>query len=652
VTDVLERYRAAADPLPETMLAWQVLGQGMENFGVNKAPLRVPLPRPGPGEVLLRVDAIGICFSDVKVIEQGSQHPRIFGRDLVKEPVVPGHECALTVVAVGAGMESQYRVGERFVIQADVYYHGKAITYGYVLWGGMAQYSLVGDPVLRGDEGSYLIPVGPGAGYAETALTEPWACVVHAYRLTQRRNLKPDGIAAAVGEYALGALQRAVHALPVGGRPARVISAESVQELADLLKRENIPGIDDLFLFAPSVADVEACEPLLAQGGVAAVGYTFGIDVRLGGTAAAVGKGAANVLKAYVDSLPEDERPARIIIVDSLAELESAVKASAPKGLDDIVLHNASPEEEDASAKFSSRVGTGWDVDDDLLTRPVSLDIGRVHYDSVQHLGCRGDDPMAAYSQGRDSALKAAGCAWIIGAAGPLGQMHVQRALQMPNGPAMILATDIDDRRIAILRDRCASLAAGKQLTILNSAGRSADAFAQRVSELTGGRGFDDIVVLAPVPAVTEQASTFLAPGGVLNIFAGVARGTMAKIDYGLICSGCRIYGSSGSRTRDLADTVRMAASGEISPNQSVAAIGGMSAMWDGVAAVKQGKVTGRVVIFPQIENFPLTELPELRFSLPSVHNLLGPGNTWTREAENELLRIALPKSRSEEATT
>jgi threonine dehydrogenase-like Zn-dependent dehydrogenase len=544
------------------MLAWQVLGQGMDNFGVNKAPVPVPLPRPGPGEVLLRVDAIGICFSDVKVIEQGSQHPRIFGRDLVKEPVVPGHECALTVVAVGAGMESQYRVGERFVIQADVYYHGKAITYGYVLWGGMAQYSLVGDPVLRGDEGSYLIPVGPGAGYAETALTEPWACVVHAYRLTQRRNLKPDGIAAAVGEQAADALKRAVAALPERERPARIITAQSAQELASQARSASLPGFDDLSLIGPSAEDVEACEPLLARGGVMAV--------------------------AYAKPVP----------------------------------------------------------------RPAALDIGRVHYDSVQHLGCRGDDPMAAYSQGRDSELKAAGCAWIIGAAGPLGQMHVQRALQMPNGPAMILATDIDDRRIAILRDRCASLAAGKQLTILNSAGRSADAFAQRVSELTGGRGFDDIVVLAPVPAVTEQASTFLAPGGVLNIFAGVARGTMAKIDYGLICSGCRIYGSSGSRTHDLVDTVRMAASGEISPNQSVAAIGGMSAMWDGVAAVKQGKVTGRVVIFPQIENFPLTELPELRFSLPSVHNLLGPGDTWTREAENELLRIALPKSRSEEATT
>lgn len=554
MSDVLERYRAARDPLPDTMLAWQVLGQGMDNFGVNKAPVRVPLPKPGPGEVLLRVDAIGICFSDVKIIAQGSKHPRIFGRDLAKEPVVPGHECALTVVAVGEGMETEYRASDRFVIQADVYYHGQALTYGYVLWGGMAQYSLVGDPVLRGDEGSYLIPVSPDAGYAETALTEPWACVVHAYRLNQRRSLKAQGIAASVGGKAAAALKRAVSALRESERPARIVTVQSVQELASLAKAESITGVDDSLLVDPSPEDIEASEPLLNRGGVLAVACA--------------------------------EPPAR----------------------------------------------------------PTSLDIGRVHYDSVQHLGCRGDDPLASYSEGRDSELAPGGCAWIIGAAGPIGQMHIQRALRMANGPSVIFATDIDDRRLAVLRARCADLARKDvRLILLNVAGVQPDALAQAVSDATSGQGFDDIVVLAPSAAVTEQASGFLAPGGVLNIFAGVARGTMARIDYGLICNECRIYGSSGSRTRDLGDTVAMAASGEISPNQSVAAVGSLAAMWDGVAAVKEGRVSGRVVIFPQIEDMPLTELPALRESLASVHRLLGPGETWTKEAEAELLRIMLP---------
>jgi threonine dehydrogenase-like Zn-dependent dehydrogenase len=556
MTDILDKYRAAREARPDTMLVWQLLGQGMENFGIDQAPVRVPLAGLGPGEVLLRVDAIGICFSDVKVIVQGNQHARIFGRDLQKEPVVPGHECSLTVIAVGAGMEAEYHVGDRFAIQADVYYQGKPLTYGYVTWGGMAQFSLVGDPVLRSDDGSCLIAVSPQAGYAETALTEPWACVVHAYRLCQRRGLLAGGIAAAIGTQAASALTRAMDALPPEDQPACLITAESAAELADLLKQEKLPGADDLWLVSPAASEIEACEPLLGRGGALAVA---------------------------------GDRP---------------------------------------------------------YERPVALDIGRVHYDDIQHLGCPGDDPLAAYARGRDSELKAGGCAWIIGAAGSLGQMHVQRALQLPNAPSVILATDIDDRRLEVLRERCAAIAGGHgadtQLALVNSATMPPDAFAQKVSELTGGRGFDNIVVLAPIPAVAEQASAYLAPDGVLNVFAGVARGTMAKLDYGLFAKGCRIYGSSGSRVSDLKDTVRMAAAGEISPNQSVAAVGGMSAMWDGVTAVKEGKVTGRVVIFPQIVNFPLTELADLSSRLPSVHALLGPGEIWTKEAEEEFLRLML----------
>ena len=50
-----------------------------------------PLPSYGPDELLVRHDATGICFSDIKVIRAGQNHPRIY-RDMSKEPVVLGHE--------------------------------------------------------------------------------------------------------------------------------------------------------------------------------------------------------------------------------------------------------------------------------------------------------------------------------------------------------------------------------------------------------------------------------------------------------------------------------------------------------------------------------------------------------------------------------
>jgi L-iditol 2-dehydrogenase len=60
---------------------------------------RVPRPTPGPGEVLVRVGAAGICGSDVEVLEGRRPAP------YVRYPIIPGHEWAGTVEAVGPGVE-------------------------------------------------------------------------------------------------------------------------------------------------------------------------------------------------------------------------------------------------------------------------------------------------------------------------------------------------------------------------------------------------------------------------------------------------------------------------------------------------------------------------------------------------------------------
>ncbi len=117
----------------------------------------------------------------------------------MKDPVIPGHEVSITVVEAGDKWKEQYKPGDRFIVQADVYYKGVNLAYGYALPGGMQQYGIIGEPVLNGDEGSYLIPVKPNTGYAEAALVEPWTCVVAAYRIHPRRAVKPDGIMLIVG---------------------------------------------------------------------------------------------------------------------------------------------------------------------------------------------------------------------------------------------------------------------------------------------------------------------------------------------------------------------------------------------------------------------------------------------------------------------
>ena len=97
----LNRYRAALDPLPATHNAWPLHGAGLPNLGCDHAMTVSPRPDPGPSQILVRNDAAGLCFSDVKVIQMGAGHPRLTGRDLAADPSVPGHEASVTVVAVG-----------------------------------------------------------------------------------------------------------------------------------------------------------------------------------------------------------------------------------------------------------------------------------------------------------------------------------------------------------------------------------------------------------------------------------------------------------------------------------------------------------------------------------------------------------------------
>src|ERR1700685_63917 len=71
-----------------------------------------PAPEPGPDEVVIRVEACGICGSDVHGYD-GSSGRRI-------PPIVMGHEAAGTVAAVGAGVTG-YAAGDRVTFDSTVY---------------------------------------------------------------------------------------------------------------------------------------------------------------------------------------------------------------------------------------------------------------------------------------------------------------------------------------------------------------------------------------------------------------------------------------------------------------------------------------------------------------------------------------------------
>lgn len=569
MTDKLTQFKAAAAPLPKTQREWHLYGTGMENLGEHGAPSPSVVPEFGPDELLVRHDATGLCFSDIKVIRLGEEHPRIY-RNMQENPVVLGHEIAMTVVGVGENLRDQYKVGDRFTIQADIFIDGVGYAYGYEIQGGLSQYNVIDQRILNGDDGNYLIPVQPSTGYAESALTEPWACVTAAYQLEYRTGLKAGGTAWFIG---------------AGDERDTTISAG--------FDRQSHPAT-----------------VLLST-----VGAQFGGWIR----ARAVELGVEVIDVADVSAPPVE-------FVDDI-----------------VILGTPEPKLVEDASRFLADFGVVAILAEQPLAEKVNVDVGRVHYNRWVYVGGTGTDVAAAYADVPvRSSLKPGGRAWMVGGAGPMGRMHVQRAIEKENGPSIILCTDVSDLRLQDVEDSFGGDAhtRGIEFICLNPMNR--EDYAAGMAQFRAS-GFDDIIVLAPVPPVIADAATWLAPRGVMNVFAGVPRGATAALDLSdAFLKQTRVIGHSASTIDDLRLMLHLAESGELSPNRSVAAIGSLAAAKDGMQALADTVYPGKVVIYPQIKDFPLTAVPDLKDVLPTVYAKLRNGREWTNEAEAEFLNLML----------
>jgi threonine dehydrogenase-like Zn-dependent dehydrogenase len=220
-----------------------------------------------------------------------------------------------------------------------------------------------------------------------------------------------------------------------------------------------------------------------------------------------------------------------------------------------------------------------------------------------------------------------------------MGQMHVQRAVELPEGPQTLIATDVNDARLVALRELIAPLAQerGRQLITVNPT--RGESLAELVSRASAGRGADDVVVSVPSAALMADAATLMAPDGMLVLFAGVPNGTLAPLDVSSVyLHNAQFTGTSGSRLSDQALVIRKTVTGALSPNRSVAAVGGIEAACDGIRAMMEGRYAGKIVIFPQITGLPLMSIVELGERFPEVAAQFGPGGVWTPAAEAALI--------------
>jgi threonine dehydrogenase-like Zn-dependent dehydrogenase len=184
----LSQYREIPQDftIPSKMKALVFRKCGLENLRIEE----ILTPKCGANQVLGRVDAAVACASDLKLISQGSKHPHMQGWDISKNPVVLGHEGAITLVEVGKNLKNKYKVGQTYAIQPAISRgpihnrknyrnNGKGIdkvAMGYTISGVFAEYVLIPEEMIYTDS---LIPYNQNRiPYFAVSIAEPLACVV------------------------------------------------------------------------------------------------------------------------------------------------------------------------------------------------------------------------------------------------------------------------------------------------------------------------------------------------------------------------------------------------------------------------------------------------------------------------------------------
>ncbi len=529
---------------------------------------------PGPYQILARVEAVGLCFSDLKLLKQFDRHVRkgevISGIDKKilrevpgykpgPERTVPGHETLCTIVAAGEKV-SRHRVGECVLVQADYRWLKTAASnaaFGYNFEGALQQYVLMDERIItdpQRDESS-LIPVEEQLSASSLALVEPWACVESSYTTEERNAILHGGKLLVVVEAARH-IEGLGKSFSPEGRPALINaccdSEEQFKTILDLGldavrvdDLESLPdeGFDDIVYFGSDAASIELLNDKLAAGGI--------INIVLGG----------------------------------------------------------------------HRIG-----------RQVLVGVGRVHYSLTRWVGTEANNASESYrSIPETGEIRKADKALIIGAAGPMGQMHTMRLLCCGIEGISITGTDIDDERLESLKQKARIVA--KQSDVELSA-------VNPKNEPVQGK-FSYFVVMAPVGSLVARAVKDSMEGALINLFAGIPAAVGQELDLDrYIANKCFMFGTSGSRLSDMKVVLEKVLCGRLDTNCCVDAVSGMAGAIEGIRAVENRTIAGKIVVYPQLKDLPLMNLPALGGKFPSVAEKLNNG-MWTKDAEEELFRVA-----------
>jgi threonine dehydrogenase-like Zn-dependent dehydrogenase len=208
--------------------------------------------------------------------------------------------------------------------------------------------------------------------------------------------------------------------------------------------------------------------------------------------------------------------------------------------------------------------------------------------------------------------------------------MHVIRNICQGVDGVSVLAGDVDDSRLEMLA-RIAEPVARKN---------NVEFMTYNPKQVKVEDEFDYTALMTPVPQLVADAVLSSAERAIINIFAGIQATVTGKLDLDMYIEK-QIYfiGTSGSTLEDMKRMLAKLEAGKLDTNVSVAAISGLDGATDGIRAVENRTVAGKIMVYPACRGLGLTRLEELDRKLPEVAGCLNDG-LWTPDAEKKLLEV------------
>jgi L-sorbose 1-phosphate reductase len=272
------------------------------------------------------------------------------------------------------------------------------------------------------------------------------------------------------------------------------------------------------------------------------------------------------------------------------------------------------------------------------LAEPLSCVIGAMH--ANYHT-----TPGSYY---HDMEIVEGGKMAILAGAGPMGQTAINYVIMREDRkPSLIVVSDIDPIRLnhtaAIYPPEWAK-AKGINLIYKNA---GSDNAIRELLNLTGGSGFDDVLIFAPVSSVIEQGDAILANDGCLNFFAGPGNNDFnARLNfYNVHYRSTHIMGTSGGNKNDLIEALELIEKG-LDPAGIVTHIGGLNAVIE--TTLHLPDIPGGKKLIYTHKNIPLTSIsdfPEIGKTDPFFAELneicQSNNHLWSVSAEEYLLANA-----------